>query len=1538
MKKWLKPVGWICLVPIALIALLSLLLYIPAIQDFSVRKAATYASEAMGMDIGIERIRLSFPLDLTIKNVTVVDAPADTLLSLRSLTVRIRALPLFRQHVLIDAIDLQGVTLNTGEMIEGMEVKGFLGKLHIKADHIDLGKETATFNAIDLSDTAITLILNDTTTTEEEEDTTSTPINWAVALEEIRLDRVAFALQMPSDSLRLTAFIREAGLEEGRVDLGDERYTFDRFQLTDAAMTYDANYAAPAEGLDAAHIRLSKVNTLIEGLSYKGTEINAHIDHITAEERSGLALTTFKGRIQSEKGEIQVPELLLQTPYSEMRLTAGIPWSSLEEHPKGNLNASLNAYFGKEDLCIVAASLPEDFMNQYPESPMRLTVNVEGNMDDLRLTQGELTLPEAFQVNLSGRMEALMDSLRRSGEIQLDTRGGNLDFVLAMLPPEQRDQFAIPTDLQLSGIATIADQAYNANFLLTQDKGKIDLTAHYDPTALAYEVHLQVDSLEPTHFLPKDSLYWVTASLDAEGAGTDFFAPETWAKLTGTVSDIRYGTSSVSDVHLNGSLEKNKAKLDLHSDYPLAQMDLSLDAFLQKDNVQAKLNANVENADLYGMHFSTTPFSTSFQLAADVESDFNENNRVNMTLANWELNADERHIQPETLTLHARTDADTIGVTFHAGDMDLILNSDNGISGLTEKLTKVTDEMTAQLERDSTIDLNLLSPFLPDLSLNVQAGQENPIYRLLQLYNIAFQEISMSLSTSAKNGLRMDAFVSDLMMDTTKIDTIQMVIHQDSLGLTYSAEVFKNPYRHQFPFSAGLDGHLRHGTVSTRLQFKNGAGDTGLLLGVQADKEVSGAKIHLFPEEPILAFRPFQLNVDNHVTLRSLTDIAADVRLTGENNASLWIHSEKESTGQEGIRVELTDIDLGILSQAIDYLPKIEGLLNANLLYAASDSTFLATAEVGIDSLYYEDQRVGDLQLSASYLPQGGDAHQVDLHFLKDQEEVTTINALYATGETGDRIEGTFDLSHFPLDMANPFIPDNMAKMEGEMNAAIAINGSSENPQIEGSFQLDSVSIYVTDAGSSFRFDNKPIVIKDNRLTFNKYGIYAYNENPLVIDGSVDFSDLSRMTADLKLTADNMQVLNVKKNKESLVYGKLFTNLNATAQGAVDALDIRGDLQLLGGTNITYVLKDSPLTVEDRMSDMVTFTSFTDTLQYQKDQKQALPIGGMNMLMTIRIDEAVQANVALDEDGSNHIDLAGGGDLSFQYTAQGDMVLNGRYTLTGGTIKYALPVIPLKDFTIQEGSYVQWSGDAMDPTLNLTATERVRTSVTPSGESSPRSINFDVGISLTERLENLGLQFTLDAPEDLTMQEELDSKGLEERSKLAVSMLVTGMYLGSDNEGKINLNMGNALSSFLQNEINNLAGNALKSVDISFGMETYDEAGESGTSSRTDYSFRFAKRFYNDRIRIVLGGRISTGESVNDGQAQPFIDNIAVEYRLDSGGSRYVKLFHDKTYDSLLEGEITETGGGIVLRKKMLHLKELFNFKKKTTKTVSEEE
>ena len=77
----------------------------------------------------------------------------------------------------------------------------------------------------------------------------------------------------------------------------------------------------------------------------------------------------------------------------------------------------------------------------------------------------------------------------------------------------------------------------------------------------------------------------------------------------------------------------------------------------------------------------------------------------------------------------------------------------------------------------------------------------------------------------------------------------------------------------------------------------------------------------------------------------------------------------------------------------------------------------------------------------------------------------------------------------------------------------------------------------------------------------------------------------------------------------------------------------------------------------------------------------------------------------------------------------------------------------------------------------------------------------------------------------------------------------------------------------------------------------------------------------------MIGGTISTGNETQ--QDESFIDNVSLEYRLDNSGTRYVRLFHNKDNESILEGEITETGVGIVLRKKMSRLSELFIFKRK---------
>ena len=485
---------------------------------------------------------------------------------------------------------------------------------------------------------------------------------------------------------------------------------------------------------------------------------------------------------------------------------------------------------------------------------------------------------------------------------------------------------------------------------------------------------------------------------------------------------------------------------------------------------------------------------------------------------------------------------------------------------------------------------------------------------------------------------------------------------------------------------------------------------------------------------------------------------------------------------------------------------------------------------------------------------------------------------------------------------------------------------------IKGDITLDSVSVYARQAGARYWFDDRPVQIKDNQLIFDKFAIYTTSKNPFTINGKVDFRNLERPTADLKLLAENYTLLDAPRTRESLIYGKIFVDLNATVRGPLDALTMRGNMNLLGNTDVTYVLTDSPLTVEDRLEGLVTFTSFADTASVGTDEAPAMSLGGMDMIMSVHIDNAVRLRADLSPDRSKFIELEGGGDLNMQYTPQGDISLTGRYTLSGGIMKYSLPIIPLKEFQINNGSYVDWRGDPMNPTLNLKATERMRASVADGDDGGSRVVNFDVSIAIKNRLDAPELIFDITAPDDATIENELQAMGAEERSKQAIAMLATGVYMNSGVKGG-GLSMGSALNSVIQSQINSLAGSAFQSINASFTMGMEDRTSAETGDKQTDYSFRYSQRLFNDRVQIVIGGKVTTGANATN-DAESFIDNISLEYRLDTSGTRYVRVFYDKNYESVLDGEITETGVGLVLRRKMDRLGELFIFRKKKKQTV----
>jgi len=232
----------------------------------------------------------------------------------------------------------------------------------------------------------------------------------------------------------------------------------------------------------------------------------------------------------------------------------------------------------------------------------------------------------------------------------------------------------------------------------------------------------------------------------------------------------------------------------------------------------------------------------------------------------------------------------------------------------------------------------------------------------------------------------------------------------------------------------------------------------------------------------------------------------------------------------------------------------------------------------------------------------------------------------------------------------------------------------------------------------------------------------------------------------------------------------------------------------------------------------------------------------------------------------------------------------------------------------------------MNPLISIRAVETLAASVTVD-ENNNRRVNFEISINIHNSLENMEITFDLAAPQDLTIQNELSTMTAEQRSTQAMNLLIYNTYTGPGTVAKAS--GGNPLNSFVTQELNRWAADNLKGVDLSFGIDSYDQLTEGGQSTKTDYSYQLSKSFFDNRVRTVIGGSISTDSSNPQDVQENLVDDISLEYMFSNRDNMYIKVFRHTGYESILEGEIIETGFGFVVSKRVQKLRDLFRLTRK---------
>ena len=1473
MRRGKKITAWIAgimLTPVLLVALLVLAFYLPPVQQWAVRKVSAYASEQTGLDVKLERLRIRFPLDLELANLCVT-TPPDTIVAVRSAIVDLNFSNILDWRLGVDAVELCDGVVDTRDLIATVVVKGGLGTLRLTANEILLKNQRVELTSARLDGCDVDIQLRDTTVVDTTE---SGPILWTIGLGDISLLDTRVVFHTADDSLMVRGGVRELTVKGGDVNLTDGIYRVDKLIL-------DADSLLCNE-MSLRQIRLEGKDVLVD---------NTHM---------------------------QALDFHLTTPNSYINGRVNLEWDALTPRRRGHMDADLDASIGHADIVAVAGPyLSKEILGVIPEAPpVTLKARMRGNVDSLSVDECRLAARPVAEAELTGSVTNVLnvDSLGADANVNVVTRDlSRVRRFLGLAPTIQ-----LPS-MQIKGDAHIHNQMYSGDLRLWQGRGRGHVRGRFDARREVYQADVDIRDLNLHNFLPKDSIYELTAHAKVSGHGLDLLSRRSVAKAEVNVDHLRYGHYNLNNLRLTGDASNGVANVNLMSDNELLAADAC--ATLQLDNgiEAADFTLGATHIDLHALGLVDRPTRVSMQMAANGNSNLRDSHELKGKIEAIELAFEDTVFYPTDIEVALLLRPDTLQVEANSGDLALQLFSSEPLNDLFDRSTLLVKELERQFGKHHLAQ-DTLKSLLPLASLRVNSGPDNTLAHIIRSLGYQYGRMKIELDSNPLVGLNGNGYVHALNTGAIQLDTIQFRIHQDTADVVrFNGRVRNGPRNKQVVFESNLLAELTPTGANAAVTFLDAKRCKGVDVGASLFLEDDGYRLHLNPLNPIIAYRRFTLNESNFIVLHDDRRVEADVDLLADDGTGFKLYTTPNDEALQDVTLSVHDFNLGELSAVIPYFPQIGGTLAGDFHLVQDEKSVSVLVDAAVQKMSYEEAALGNVGLNALYLPNADGTHYVDGIMSLNGYEVATLAGTYNPKGDGT-IDAEAALMRLPLSLANGFIPNKTLELDGYFTGNMSVKGKVSNPVLDGALVTDSMHLNSDMYSLHLRFPDDTIGVRNSFLDFNRIEAYSSGKNPLVLDGNINFRDFDRIRLALSLSAKNFELINAPKAHHAVAYGKVYVDLGARLTGSLDDMIMRGKLDVLGNTNVTYVLTDSPLTADDQLSELVTFADFSDTLVVETERKSPQNI---DVLMDITIEQAAQAHCLLSADGTNHIDLEGGGDLSMSYSTQDGLNLYGRYTIVSGVLNYNLMVMSLKNFQIDSGSYVEFMGEVANPRLSISAKERVKTTVYEN--DVPRSVNFDVGVNVTQSLENMGLEFTIDAPSDITIYNQLASMSAEERGKVAVTMLATGMYLTESGNGTTGFSATNALNSFLQSQISALYNRALSTIDVNFSVDN-TESASGGT--QTDYSFSFAKRFWNNRISLIIGGKVSSGgDAANTGQS--IINNVSVEYRLDKSATRYVRLYYDRDTESLLEGEVMEMGAGVVFRRKSNRLGELFIFKKK---------
>lgn len=1310
--------------------------------------------------------------------------------------------------------------------------------------------------------------------------------------------------------------------------------------LDDVKVAYNNKAVAPTRsGMDFNHLNFAKLNLDVRNFKMENNGFAGSVKSAEIQEARGLNVQKFNTDFVYAEKEAYLKNLYLQTPKTILRDEVVLNYNSIEQLSSNlgavQISADIrDSKIGFSDILNLVPTLKNTApFNKYPNATLNVNAFIRGTVNDLAIQNLKVSGLDQLKVLASGKIKNAMNPDQLYYDLKVAELSSSSKTIYNLVPKNTIPKnITLPSFFTIRGTAKGTTQLVDTNLRLTSTLGNAAIIAKADlrrKNRETFDVKANLQGLQIGKLIQNKDLGSITAQINAKGQGFD---PKTMsAVLSGDVRSATYNGYTYQNMNLKGKINRGAYDIDLNSKDPNANLHLAASGVYNEKNPTVKVNGNINKLDLNKLGFYSSPMIIAGAIDGDFKTLDPDNLNGYLNLKDFAI-SDTKEVYPiQEVNLLAVSTADSTQIKFNSQIADVELNGKYKLTQIFGALMQTVNQYY-QFQKPGAAQKIDAGQFF---TFNAKIKNDDLIRKFVPELK-SFETININGNYNADSQqILLDAQIPQVLYGTNTLENTSLKITNENQALQYDLSVASLASESFALKKVNINGDVAQNIINYNITTKDDKDETQFLIAGNAKSMNDITEISLNPNGLKLNYMDWTVAENNKISIFS-QGIVADNFTLSNSGAEISLQSESNSPSSP-LNVSLKDFKIETITEIIKKDSLLaKGTINgtAQLRDLTKNMTF--TSDINVSDLIVYGSPVGNLAIKVNN--QSANLLNADIALSGNSNDVKILGNYNTSSSTFDL---DLNMNQLQMKTLQGFSMNAITNTEGYLSGDLKITGTTTAPKILGDIKMNNVGLMISQTGSDFRGINDKIGFTNRGIEFDDFKIKDKDGNSLNIDGQVLTQTYRDFAFNLDLDAKDFKVVNSEKSNDAMMYGILAIDAALKVRGNLDLPKVDGRLAVSKTTDFTFVLPQSSPSLQER-DGIVEFidqdqVALNKTVKADSIDSQS-PIKGLDVNVNIEVDKDAKMSIVIDKAAGDFVKLQGEADLTGGIDPSGKTTLVGVYQVEKGSYEMSVSVLKRK-FDIQKGSTITWTGEPTTANLDITAIYKTETAPIDLVEQQvgdadlnqyKQRIPFNTLLILKGELLKPEISFDITTDEknnavSSAVTETIDGKLAQlrqdpnEMNKQVFALLLLNRFIGENpfqsNSGVSAETMARqSVSKILSQQLNNLASDLIKGVDLNFDLESTEDYSTGTQNTRTDLNIGLSKKLLNDRLKVSVGSNFGLeGEARQNENTTNIAGDVTVDYSLSRDGRYMLRAYRKNDYQVALQGQIVETGVGFII-------------------------